>query len=125
VSESAAALRAAGVHFALDDFGTAYSNLSYLKRFPFEMVKIDRSFVGGVVDQEADRGIVRAILAIADSLGLDAVAEGVETAEQRAALLRLGCRSGQGYLLAPPLAAEDVPGLLLAPSWLDSREPVA
>jgi diguanylate cyclase (GGDEF)-like protein len=124
VSESAAALRAAGVHFALDDFGTAYSNLSYLKRFPFEMVKIDSSFVDGVVDQEADRGIVRAILAIADSLGLDAVAEGVDTAEQRAALLRLGCRSGQGYLLAPPLAAEDVPGLLQAP-WLDSREPVA
>ncbi|HEU5109386.1 MAG TPA: EAL domain-containing protein, partial [Micromonosporaceae bacterium] len=76
VSESAAALRAAGVHFALDDFGTAYSNLSYLKQFPFEMVKIDRSFVGGLAEDEADRGIVRAILAIADSLGLEAVAEG-------------------------------------------------
>jgi diguanylate cyclase (GGDEF)-like protein len=112
VSASAAALRTAGVHFALDDFGTAYSNLSYLKRFPFEMVKIDRSFVSGVAHTEADRGIVRAIVAIADSLGLDAVAEGIETDEQRAALLELGCRVGQGHRLSPPLPADQAAALL-------------
>jgi diguanylate cyclase (GGDEF)-like protein len=114
VTESAAALRAAGVHFALDDFGTAYSNLGYLKRFPFEMVKIDQSFVAGVAGDDADRGIVRAIVAIANSLGLDAVAEGIETAAQRAELQRLGCRAGQGYLLSAPLTAEEATALLLA-----------
>lgn len=103
VTECATALQAAGVRLALDDFGTAYSSLSYLRQFPIECLKIDRSFVGGVPGRDLDLGIVRAVLAIADSLGLSAIAEGVETREQRDTLLRLGCRLGQGFLLSVPL----------------------
>jgi EAL domain-containing protein (putative c-di-GMP-specific phosphodiesterase class I) len=104
-------LRAAGVHFALDDFGMAYSNLSHLKRLPVETLKIDKSFVAGLPAKDTDRGIVRAVLAIADSLGLAVVAEGIETEEQQAELLALGCRKGQGYLFSrpvPPAAATDL-----------------
>jgi len=103
VTEYATTLRAAGVHFALDDFGTAYSNLSHLKQFPIEILKIDRSFVSGVTGRDLDLSIVRAVLAIADSLGLSAVAEGIETEEQRTALLDLGCKVGQGNLMSLPL----------------------
>ncbi len=101
--EPARRLRAAGVHFALDDFGMSYSSLSDLQRFPVECLKIDRSFVAGMLQREADRGIVRAILAIADSLRLGVIAEGIETSAHRDALVQLGCTSGQGYLLARPL----------------------
>jgi diguanylate cyclase (GGDEF)-like protein len=96
-------LREAGVHFALDDFGTVHSNLEHLKQFPVEILKIDRSFVTGVAGPHLDPGIVRAILAIADSLGLAAIAEGIETEEQHKALLAIGCQLGQGNLLSPPL----------------------
>lgn len=113
VSESAAALQGAGVHFALDDFGTSYSSLSYLRRFPIEILKIDRSFVSGLLAREADRSIVKAILAIADSLSLTVVAEGIETEQQRALLWELGCTFGQGHLFSPPLARE------LATEYLD------
>jgi len=112
VTEYATTLRSAGVHFALDDFGTAYSNLSYLQRFPIEILKIDRSFVGGTSGHELDLSIVRAILAIAESLGLAAIAEGIETEQQRAALRALGCQLGQGNLLSRPLAPESATDLL-------------
>jgi diguanylate cyclase (GGDEF)-like protein len=117
VTEYAGALGAAGVHLVLDDFGTAYSNLSYLKRLPIEILKIDKSFVSGVTGPgggHLDLSIVRAILAIADSLGLVAIAEGIETEDQRTALRSLGCRLGQGYLLSRPLPAAQA-GLLLRP----------
>jgi EAL domain-containing protein (putative c-di-GMP-specific phosphodiesterase class I) len=113
VNEFATAMRAAGVHFALDDFGISYSNLSHLKRLPVEILKIDRSFVDGLTAKDTDRGIVRAVLAIADSLGLSVVAEGIETAEQRGELLSLGCRQGQGYLFSRPLSAPDATALML------------
>lgn len=116
VATSAAALRDAGVHFSLGDFGTACSNLEHLKRFPFEMVKIDRSFVAGVAREREDRSVVRAILAIAESLGCTAVAEGVDSADQRAELVALGCRVGQGRLLSEPLSAEQAAALLAAGS---------
>ena len=106
VTAYAAALRAVGVRFALDDFGTAYSSLSYLRQFPIECLKIDRSFVSGVTGRDLDLSIVRAVLAIADSMGLSAIAEGVETEQQRATLLQLGCRFGQGYLLSEPLTPD-------------------
>ncbi|SDZ38187.1 PAS domain S-box-containing protein/diguanylate cyclase (GGDEF) domain-containing protein [Micromonospora pattaloongensis] len=106
VTEFATTLRAAGVHFSLDDFGISYSNLSHLKRLPVQALKIDRSFVAGLTEKDADRGIVRAILAIADSLGLQVVAEGIETPEQRELLLSLGCQQGQGYLLSRPVPPE-------------------
>ncbi len=123
VTDFATTMHQAGVHFALDDFGTAYSNLSHLKRLPIEMLKIDRSFVAGL---GTDPGLVKAVLAIADSLGLAAVAEGIETAEQRTALLALGCESGQGYLLSRPLAPQRATELLAPaigwyPRYPDSR----
>ncbi len=118
-------LRAGGVHFALDDFGSSYSNLTYLKQFPAECLKIDRSFVPGAARDGVDRSIVRAILAIADSLGLDVVAEGIERPAQRDALLSLGCRLGQGFLFAPALTASDATKLLVASAdlapWPDSK----
>ncbi|MDQ7907367.1 EAL domain-containing protein [Phytohabitans sp. ZYX-F-186] len=112
VTESAAVLRSAGLHFALDDFGTSYSSLNYLKWFPIDLLKVDRSFVGGVAANDTDRGIVRAVLAIADSLRLGVIAEGVETEEQRSALRGLGCAWGQGNLLSAPLTPDAALDLL-------------
>ena len=106
-------LRSGGVHFALDDFGSSYSNLSYLKQFPAECLKIDGSFIPGAVAEGTDRSVVRAILAIADSLHLDVVAEGIERPAERAALVSLGCRFGQGYLFAPALTAAAAMRLLV------------
>jgi EAL domain-containing protein (putative c-di-GMP-specific phosphodiesterase class I) len=115
LTEPVAALRDAGAHFSLDDFGMSYSNLSYLQRFPIEGIKVDRSFVAGIAEREADRGIVRAILAIADSLGLVVIAEGVETVRQRDTLIELGCPLGQGYLMSRPLSAAGATALLMTP----------
>lgn len=112
VAASATALQAAGVRFALDDFGTAYSNLSHLQRFPIEILKIDLCFVHGVCTRERDRSIVRAILAIAQAMDLTTVAEGVETPTQLAALRALGCPLAQGCLLSPPLPAGAATDLL-------------
>ncbi len=109
-------LRAGGVHFALDDFGSSYSNLAYLKQFPAECLKIDRSFIDGVADEGTDRSIVIAILAMAKSLNLEVIAEGIERPEQRDALIGLGCRLGQGYLFAPPLTAAAATRLLVEPT---------
>ncbi len=97
------AMLAAGVHLALDDFGMSYSNLGHLERLPVELLKIDRSFVDGMTVTERDHGIVRACLAVAESLGLSVVAEGIETTEQRDALISLGCGHGQGYLFSRPV----------------------
>ena len=101
------------MRIALDDFGTVYSNVGYLKRLPVGSIKIDRSFVAGVTCEDVDRGIVHALCGLIDTLGLRVVAEGVETAEQRDELLRLGCRAGQGYLFAPPLPAASATMLLV------------
>lgn len=105
-------IRDSGVHFALDDFGTGYSSLSYLKRLPIETLKIDRSFVSGVPHKADDVAITTAIVAMARSLGLEVVAEGVETAAQRDFLHHIGCRKMQGYLFSPPLPAAQMEQLL-------------
>ena len=103
------ALKALGVRLAIDDFGTGYSSLVYLKRFPVDELKIDRSFVDGLGRDTEDTAIVTSIVQLAGAVGVQVVAEGVETDEQREALLALGCRHGQGYLFAAPLPASRLP----------------
>jgi diguanylate cyclase (GGDEF)-like protein len=119
------ALRHLGVRFAIDDFGTGYSSLAYLKRLPADYLKIDRSFIDGVASDHDDRAIVRAVLALADAVGLDVIAEGVEDADQLAELMALGCRYGQGFLWSPPVAAEDLVALLAAGVGAVGMRPIA
>ena len=94
-----------GATVAVDDFGTGYASLSYLRRFPVRELKIDRSFVATMTHHDGDRAIVAGCVQLARALGLTSVAEGVETAEQRAALLDMGCDLAQGYLFSRPLPA--------------------
>jgi diguanylate cyclase (GGDEF)-like protein len=100
------ALRADGVVAALDDFGTGFSSLSYLHRFPLRALKIDRSFIAGLATGASSAAVVRAVLALAATLGLEVIAEGIETPEQRQQLIDLGCVYGQGFLFALPQPAE-------------------
>ncbi|MFN7695911.1 MAG: putative bifunctional diguanylate cyclase/phosphodiesterase [Burkholderiales bacterium] len=100
------ALRAMGVGVSIDDFGTGYSSLSYLRRLPVSELKLDRSFVNSLVQVAEDRALTRAVVSIAEAMGLSLVAEGVETTEQAALLRQLGCEVGQGYWLSRPLAVE-------------------
>jgi diguanylate cyclase (GGDEF)-like protein/PAS domain S-box-containing protein len=107
-----AELKALGVRLSIDDFGTGFSSLSYLKRFPVDAVKIDRAFVGALGADPHDSALVAAILAMADALGLEVTAEGVETPEQLTELKRLGCHRSQGFHLARPMPAESVTRLV-------------
>lgn len=96
-------LRNLGVQLSIDDFGTGYSSLSYLQRFPIDTLKIDRSFVTQMMENEENVAIVRTIVALAQNLGMDVVAEGVETEDQLLLLKKLECENGQGYLFSTPL----------------------
>jgi diguanylate cyclase (GGDEF)-like protein len=105
-------LKSMGVRISIDDFGTGYSSLSYLKRFPIDVLKIDRSFLSRVTEDSDNQAIVRTVVALARTLKLEALAEGVETAEQFEFLRELGCDRAQGYLLGRPVAAGDIAALL-------------
>ena len=109
-------LRALGVRIGLDDFGTGFSSLAYLKRFPISFLKIDRSFVDGLGTDENDSAIVRATIALAHGLNLRVVAEGIETEDQLGQLAELNCDLGQGYLFSKPVGAEQF-GSYLGMRW--------
>ncbi|HYN84126.1 MAG TPA: EAL domain-containing protein [Pyrinomonadaceae bacterium] len=109
-------LRALGVQLSIDDFGTGYSSLSYLHRFPIDTLKIDRSFVTRMVENNENSEIVRTIVMLAQTLGMDVVAEGVETKEQLALLRKLGCESGQGYYFSRPATVNGAEQLIAATS---------
>ncbi len=99
------ALRDLGVRLAIDDFGTGYSSLGYLRQFPLDILKIDRSFTATITASDEMPPLVRGLLDLAAMLGLETIAEGVEDEVQRTALFGAGCRHGQGYLFGAPLPA--------------------
>ena len=115
------ALRNLGVTLAMDDFGTGYSSLSYLRRFPFDMIKIDKAFINDLGTNFEAEAIVRAMLDLGRALGLNMLAEGVETEEQRIFLEREGCDEVQGFLFSHPLNVEAFRKLLLKESCQPRR----
>ena len=110
--ETLKALKARNIQVAMDDFGTGYSSLSYLLRFPKDMLKIDKSFVSKLDDNPDNQEIIKTILALGSNLGLEVVAEGIETKHQAQFLLNHGCLLGQGYWFSPPLTSSDAEALL-------------
>ncbi|MBW8297326.1 MAG: EAL domain-containing protein [Sphingopyxis sp.] len=112
VTRALALLSERGVRIALDDFGTGFASLTHLKQFPVDVIKIDRSFVAGVATRPDDATIVRALIGLGKSLGIETVAEGIETVEQASFLRRHGCDLGQGFFYCTPAPAADVPSLI-------------
>jgi len=105
-------LRDLGIEISMDDFGTGYSSLSYLSSFPFDKIKIDRSFISKADTLDGSRAIVHAMVALGANLGIRTIAEGVETKDQSAWLQSIGCHEAQGYYFSPPVPRNEVPGLL-------------
>jgi EAL domain-containing protein (putative c-di-GMP-specific phosphodiesterase class I) len=110
--EKMRSLRNLGIRFSIDDFGTGYSSLSYLKRFPIDALKIDRSFVTDAMDNRDDQEIIKTIISMANTLNMEAVAEGVETEAQRDFLCDQGCRMMQGYYFGRPTPTDEFEALL-------------
>ena len=110
---------ALGVNFALDDFGTGYSSLTHLRRLPASLIKIDQTFVRDMLTDKDDLAIIEGVIALAKSFKRDVIAEGVETIEHGTALLQLGCELAQGYGIAMPMPACDIP------AWINDWKPDA
>jgi EAL domain-containing protein (putative c-di-GMP-specific phosphodiesterase class I) len=115
-------IRELGVRIANDDFGTGYSSLSHLQSFPFDRIKIDRSFVKNIAECSGSLNIVRAMAALASGLGISATAEGVESKEQLDTIRSEGCTEMQGFLLSKPLPAHEIEKLLLSKRRLPRAE---
>ena len=113
-------LKALGIRIAMDDFGTGYSSLTYLQCFPFDKIKIDRSFVKDITESTGSLNIVRAVAALAHGMGMTATAEGVETKEQLDRIASEGCTEMQGFLFSKPLPAREIERLFL--SGRDARK---
>ena len=111
--ETLRSISALGVRIAIDDFGTGYSSLSFLQRFPIHRLKIDKSFVNNIANDQNSRTLVKTIIAMAESLGLEVVAEGVETVQQLHALADLNCSQAQGYLISHPVSPQEIPAALV------------
>lgn len=128
VSQVMGTCQALGVRFALDDFGTGYSSLTYLKRLPAELLKIDQSFVRDMLTDRDDLSIVKTVIGLAAAFHRKVIAEGVETVEHGAALLHLGCELAQGYGIARPMPAHELPAWVARwrpdPSWVAEDSPV-
>ena len=105
-------LKELGICLALDDFGTGYASLSYLQEYPFDFIKIDKSFISKITNDRTQRAIVKAILDLAEALDMQVIAEGIETEQQRDLLLDMGCQYGQGYWFGKPMTAEQATVLL-------------
>ena len=105
-------LKKIGLSVSMDDFGTGYSSLGYLRSFPFDKIKIDRSFIQGMGEAADCRAIVHAVMGICSSLGIVATAEGVETSQQMDMLRSRNCHQAQGYLISRPCPASSIPALL-------------
>ncbi len=113
VKEQLNSLKALGVCLALDDFGTGYASLSYLQEYPFDFIKIDKSFISKITADKTQRAIVNAILALAEALDMQVIAEGIENEQQRDLLLAMGCQYGQGYWFGKPMSAEVTTNMLM------------
>ena len=119
-------LRAVGIRLSIDDFGTGYSSLGYLHRFPVNTLKIDRSFVGRIGEAAENIEIVRTIVSLAENMGMEVVAEGVETLSQLSQLRKLNCQYGQGYLFSRPVDAASVTAWISRrPHWQADLFPTA
>jgi EAL domain-containing protein (putative c-di-GMP-specific phosphodiesterase class I) len=120
-------LKALGVRVAIDDFGTGYSSLAYLRQFPIDILKIDRSFVSGIADSKESEALVHTLVQLGKVLGIETIAEGVETNDQRSRLETEHVDTGQGFLFARPLDVADLDRLLLdsagKPEWLSVALP--
>ena len=106
-------LRALGIKLSMDDFGTGYSSLSYLHRFPFDTLKIDRSFIKDIAQKNDQLRLTQTIIHLANDLGMEVIAEGIETREQFEQLQQLQCPYGQGYYFAKPLTAQEAEKVIL------------
>ncbi len=113
LEETINTLKNLGIGISMDDFGTGYSSLSYLRSYPFNTLKIDRSFINDISVDEADRELINAAISMGHGLGLKVIAEGIETEDQLAHLINLGCDIGQGYLFSKPVTGEEISELLL------------